>query len=134
MRIRRHLSYANVMSTIAVIAALGGPTAVAVTVSASKKSDINKKGNIRAGRVTTPKLATGAVINTKLAGVEIVQASGPGNITAACPGGTRLMGGGGGIAGGGSLTNSGPAEGVNGWRANSNTGTGVTTAYALCLR
>ena len=52
------LTYANVVATIAlVIAVAGGTTAIAVSRSASK-SDVNKKGNIRGGRVTTPSSPT----------------------------------------------------------------------------
>jgi hypothetical protein len=121
------------MSTIAVIIAVaGGSTAIAVTVNASKKSDINKKGNIRAARVTTPKLANGAVTAAKLAGIDVVQAStGVGVASAVCPGGERLIGGGGLVAGGASLAGSWPEQ--NGWSVVSN-GPATKTAYALCLK
>jgi hypothetical protein len=128
----RKLTYANVMSTIAVVIALAsGSTAVAVTVNASKKSDVNKKGNIRAGQVTAKKLADGAVGAAKLGGIQVVQASGNPAATASCPAGTRLLSGGGGTAAPAALAASQP-EG-NGWLAVSNTGVNVT-AYALCLR
>jgi hypothetical protein len=134
MRIRRHLSYANVMSTIAVVVAIvGGSTAVAVTVNASKKSDINKKGNIRASRVTAPKIANGAVTASKLAGIEVVQTTAPAGILAQarCPAGARLISGGAAVGGSGSLASSSPGTGEV-WEAVT-TG-GNATAYALCLR
>jgi hypothetical protein len=137
MRIRRHLTYANVMSTIAVIIAVaGGSTAVAVTVNASKKSDINKKGNIRAARVTTPKLANGAVTAAKLAGIDVVQATAPGTAIASCQSGERLLGG-------GALIQSNNPPGValqasqpvgNTWKAFTSGGSPDLTAYALCLK
>jgi hypothetical protein len=132
-RFKGRLNYANVMSTVAIFLAIaGGSTAIAVTVNASKKSDINKKGKIRAGRVTTAKLANGAVTAAKLGAIDVVQASNPvGIASAVCPSGGRLIGGGANVAGGANLTGSAP-EG-NGWRAVANTG-GTTTAYALCLR
>jgi hypothetical protein len=134
MRIRRHLTYANVMSTIAVIIAVaGGSTAVAVTVNASKKSDINKKGNIRIGRVTTPKLANSAVSSPKLAGIEVVQTTTPAGILAQarCPAGGRLLSGGAAAGGGASLATSAPGTGEEWVGA---TASGNVTAYALCLR
>jgi hypothetical protein len=132
LRIRRHLSYANVMSTIAVIVAIaGGSTAIAFTVSGSKKSDISKKGNIRASRVTTVKLADRAVTHAKLGDIQLAQASGTPFATATCAAGTRLLAGGGGAVAPAALAGSQP-EG-NGWQVVSNTGTNVT-AYALCLR
>jgi hypothetical protein len=133
-RIRRHLTYANLMSTIAVIfAVVGGSTAVAVTVNASKKSDVNKKGNIRGGRVTANKLADGNVVASKLAGIDVVQVSNPGGIaTASCPPGERLLGGGA-EASSGVLTHSNPDG--NNWEAVAEgTGTNNVTVYALCLR
>ena len=131
-KLRERRTYANAMSTIAVFIALaGGSTAVAVTVNASKKSDVNKKGNIRAKRVTAKKLADGAVGAAKLGGIQVVQASGNPAATASCPAGTRLFAGGGGTAAPAALATSQP-EG-NAWLAVSDTGVNVT-AYALCLR
>jgi hypothetical protein len=132
-RIRRHLSYANVMSTIAVIVAVaGGSTAVAVSVSTSKKSDINKKGNIRAGRVTAKKLADGNVVASKLARIEIITTSSPGGATATCPAGSVLVAGGGTASGGERLSSSVPSPQGNGWSASG--GAAPATAFALCLR
>jgi hypothetical protein len=131
-KLRGKVTYANAMSTIAVVIALGGgSTAVAVTVNASKKSDVNKKGNIRAKRVTAKKLADGAVGAAKLGGIQVVQASGNPAATASCPAGTRLLSGGGGTPAPAALVGSRP-EG-NGWRVESDSATDVI-AYALCLR
>jgi hypothetical protein len=126
------------MSTIAVIFALaGGATAVAVTVNASKKSDVNKKGNIRAGRVTAKKLANGNVVASKLTGIEVVQASVlDGVATASCPGSERLLGGGAKTPSSDHfLIDSSPSG--NSWEAMSfGAGPGAhgVTAYALCLK
>ena len=136
-KLRRKLTYANVVATLALIVAVaGGSTAVAVTVNAArKKSDVNKKGNIRAGRVTAKKLADGNVIAAKLAGIDIVQGSGADRANADCPSGERLLAG-------GAKINSGPpgaalidsAPSGNRWEAITNTGPADVTAYAICLR
>jgi hypothetical protein len=131
-KLRGKATYANAMSTIAVFIALaGGSTAVAVTVNASKKSDVNKKGNIRAKRVTAKKLADGAVVAAKLGGIQIVQASGNPGVTAHCPAGTRLLAGGGLASAPAAIAIDRPAG--NGWEVLSDGGVNVT-AYALCLR
>jgi hypothetical protein len=129
----RKPTYANAMSTIAVVIALaGGSTAVAVTVNASKKSDVNKKGNIRAGRVTTPKLADAAVSAAKLDAIRVVQVSDPsGRARATCASSERLLSGGALTTVPAQLVTSRP-EG-NGWEAVVD-GPSSVTAYALCLR
>lgn len=129
---RRRLSYANVTATLALVCAVaGGSTAVAVTVNASKKSDINKKGKIRPNRVTAKKIADGNVGASELAQIEVVQASGNPFAVANCPAGTRLLSGGG-------LTPAPAAIGVsrpegNGWSVTPSDGVNAT-AYAVCLR
>jgi hypothetical protein len=133
-RVRRRLSYANVVATLALVVAVAGiPTAVAVTKSSSK-SDVNKKGNIRAGRVTAAKLADGNVTAAKVAGVDIVQVDGVGGFAAAsCSSGEQLLGGGARLDStppGAAITVSAP-NGTT-WEASGH-GAGVT-AYALCLR
>jgi hypothetical protein len=131
-RFRRHLSYANVMSTLALIIAVAGiPTAVAVTVQASKSSDVNKKGNIRASRVTTDKLADSNVTASKLAGIQTVQSTGGGSATANCPAGTRVLSGGGTAFPLNNSTPSGLGGQGNGWSVS---GGGQVTVYALCLK
>jgi hypothetical protein len=137
LRIRRHLSYANVMSTIAVIVAIaGGSTAIAFTVSGSKKSDINKKGNIRVGRVTAKKLADGSVVASKLGAITVVQATGLNGAHAICPPGQRLLSGGAAPDGGAGVALEESLPEGNGWRAGINSGVGNRniTVYALCLR
>ena len=130
------LTYANVVATIALIFAVaGGTTAIAVSKSASK-GDVNKKGNIRAGRVTTPKLATGAVTADKLAGIDVVQATGAGSAQANCQGAEQLIGGGGQLVGGAGAALATSAPLSNGWQAGVNAGVGNPTviAYALCAK
>ena len=136
MHLRRHLNYANVAATAALIIAVAGiPTAIAVSKGA-KRSDINSKGKIRTGHVTTAKLADGSVTAAKIAGVDVVQAAGNGGATVTCPAGERLLGGGGDIpSGGGAALQRSQPEG-NGWHAGQNAGTGNSsvTVYALCLK
>jgi hypothetical protein len=128
-KLRGNLTYANVVATLAlVIAVAGGSTAIAVTVNASKNSDVNKKGNIRAGHVTTAKLAAAAVIASKLGAIEVVRSTRPNNAEADCPGGEQLLAGGA-IGGGGPVGSSYPLG--NGWFVES---TGTPTAFALCLK
>lgn len=77
--IRRHLTYANVMSSIAVFLILGGATAIAAKKIGTKELKANsittgkiKKeavvaGKIKNGAVTEGKLADGAVTTNKIA-------------------------------------------------------------------
>ena len=115
-KLRRKLTYANVVATLALIVAVaGGSTAVALTANASKKkTDVNKKGNIRAGRVTAKKLANGNVTAAKLAGIDIVHANRSGLVAVAtCPSGELLLGGGADVLGSASLTRSAPGADAN---------------------
>jgi hypothetical protein len=139
-RLRRHLSYANVAATLAlVIAVAGGTTAIAVSKGSKKNNDVNTKGNIRARHVTAAKLANGSVIASKLAGIDVVQrdfsTSGPGH-DADCPFGERLLSGGVDIhspsPSGAAITSSHPVG--NSWEGNVTIATGDYTVYALCLR
>lgn len=74
-RIRAHLTYSNVMSTIAVLFAIGGASAYAasqlpknsVTSKAIKNGQVMTK-DLRNGAVTGAKLANGAVTTGKIAG------------------------------------------------------------------
>jgi trimeric autotransporter adhesin len=83
-QIRKRLTYANVMSTLAVFLVLGGATAFAATelaknsvgtkqlkknaVTAAKiKKEAVGGGKIKNGAVSTPKIAAGAVTGEKLA-------------------------------------------------------------------
>ena len=110
------------------IAVAGVPTAVAISKSA-KKSDVNKKGNIRAGRVTAKKLANQNVTAAKLAGIDIVQRGGDSQATAFCPAGERLLSGG---AVGGDFRAVGATPQGNGWTAV--VGSGGVTVSAVCLK
>ena len=137
-RLRRHLSYANVVATLALIVAVaGGTTAIAVSkakkkgavVRVTRKSDISKKGKIRPGHVTA----------AKLAGIDVVQRrfalSLPTNV-AACPAGEMLLAGGIEIHSssppGAAIDHSHPVG--NGWLGASNFSETDQTVYALCLR
>jgi hypothetical protein len=79
LRIREHLTYANVMSSIAVFLVLGGGAAYAakkigsnqlrggsVTTVKIKKNAVTAS-KIKKNSVTTSKIATGAVTNAKIA-------------------------------------------------------------------
>ncbi len=128
MQIRKHLSYANVMSTIAVVIALaGGSTAVAI--SASKKAPKNSvtSGSIRDGSVTANDLARVRVVSEPFFNV------------ANCAPNEKLLGGGA-IAFDASGMLSEFTSGLNrlqrsypdgnGWRSQ---GVDNSRAYALCL-
>jgi hypothetical protein len=131
--LRKKLTYANVVATLALIVAVAGiPTAIAVTVRATKTSDVNKKGNIRAGHVTAPKIADGNVTAGKLAAVDIVSRSGGGFTPVPCPAGERILSGGYVANSGADVPISRP-EG-NGWAATFSPAgqTGIT--YAVCLK
>jgi hypothetical protein len=67
-QIRRHFTYANVMSSIAVFAVLGGATAVAATKIGTPqlKAGAVKTGKLAKEAVTAGKIKNGAVIETKI--------------------------------------------------------------------
>lgn len=117
-RLRPHLTYANVVATLALVLAVSGGTA-AIAITASKNS------------VTTKSIQKGAVRAKNLGPVVVRTQTGPGigQGIAKCAKGERVIGGGG-IASP-SVVTSVPLG--NGWQVNSN-GTGDATAYALCLR
>jgi hypothetical protein len=132
---RDKLSYANVVATIALIVAVAGiPTAVAVTAQTSKKADVTSKGNIRAGRVTTGKLADNSVTAPKLGFVHSVQATGTGSAHASCPAGERILSGGG-FAPSGTLVTDTPGNAIQGpWEVAAQPASATVTAVALCLK
>jgi hypothetical protein len=68
-RIRPHLTYANVMATVAVFLALGGG---AFAVTHLKKNSVKTK-NIKNKAVTEPKLADQAVDNPKIGDKQVKQ-------------------------------------------------------------
>jgi hypothetical protein len=67
-RLRKHLSYANVMSTLAVLLVLSGATAYAASKigSSQLKAGAVTSGKIRKNAVTAGKIREGAVIGSKL--------------------------------------------------------------------
>jgi hypothetical protein len=68
-KLRRHLTYSNVMSSIAVFLLLGGATAFAATKIGANQLKANsvKTGKIVKEAVTTGKLKKGAVTTTRIA-------------------------------------------------------------------
>jgi hypothetical protein len=68
-QIRRHLTYANVMSSIAVFLMLGGATAFAATKIGANEIKANsiKTGKIVKEAVTAGKIKTGAVTESRIA-------------------------------------------------------------------
>lgn len=77
-QIRRHLTYANVMSSIAVFLILGGATAMAAKVGTGQlkagsvktgkiAKEAVKAGKLASNAVTTPKVANAAITSEKLA-------------------------------------------------------------------
>jgi hypothetical protein len=69
--VRKPISYANVMSTLAVFLALGGTTYAAIHLA---PNSVGTK-QLRSGAVTGPKLANGAVTSSKLAGGRVALAT-----------------------------------------------------------
>lgn len=122
-RLRRHLNYANVTATLALIVAVaGGATAIAGS-NAPKNS------------VTSSSIKPHNVTARDLAGVRVAQTTGQFSAFAPCKRGERLLGGGGTVVSpGGPLGASRP--GLDGWFVQQGTGPGDSTvaAYALCLR
>jgi hypothetical protein len=135
--LRSHLTYANVVATLAlVVAVAGGSTAIAVS-SKVKKNSVGTK-QLKNGSVTAAKLANGNVTAPKLAPVRIVSAQGTGapatDAIAQCSGNDRLLGGGAQAAPGGSLSasKSSPLS-APGWDAATTPIGPSATAQALCL-
>jgi hypothetical protein len=120
-RLRPHLTYANLVASLALlIAVAGGATAIAGS-NAPKNS------------VTSYAIKPNNITARNLAGIRIVQASGQFAATAPCGRGERLLGGGGSAPAGDTLGVSRPGKG--GWYAQQ--GAGPEThmiAYALCLK
>lgn len=126
--LKPHLSYANVVATLALIVAVsGGATAIAIT--AAKNS------------VTTKSIRKGAVRAKTLGPVVVRTATGDVQAIARCGKGERVLAGGGtaDISGGpalGALQKSTPAG--NGWFVlagkDGQPGALSVQAYAICLR
>ncbi len=152
-RIRSHLTYANVVSTLCLFILLGG---IGYAASKIGTSDI-ENGAVTAKKlhkkaVTTKKLRNGAVNSAKIANRQ-VRAADLGPITeksattsvphnmgtesalAECPVGTRLISGGGFTSVQGMSLAVDKAQG-NSWRVDANNETpvdGSVTAFAYCL-
>jgi hypothetical protein len=115
-QLRRHLTYANVVATLALMLVIAGGTAIA----ASKNT------------VTSTAIKPYNVTARDLAGTRVVQATGQFKATASCSGGQRLIGGGG-NAGTTGVGVSSPAS--NGWFVQQAGGPDtLVSAYALCLK
>jgi hypothetical protein len=97
-RVRRHLSYSNVVATLAlVIAVAGGATAVAGGFAAPKNSVTSK--SIKAGNVTSRDL--GKIVSVTVPGQLTDSAPGDGidatvSLSPSCPSGGRVISVGGG--------------------------------------
>jgi hypothetical protein len=139
-RLRSHLTYANVVATVAlVVAVAGGTTAIAMKSTAPKNSVTSK--SIRPYNVTARDLAGLILVKGQGTFNDPAPADGTfglGTAVAACPSGTRLLSGGGlvqpGVRGLYTLKSSQPSG--NGWTVTAEgDGTGMTTvvAQAICL-
>ena len=121
-RLRRHLNYANVTATLAlIIAVAGGATAIAGS-NAPKNS------------VTSSSIKPHNVTASDLAGVRVVQETGQFSALAHCRPREQLLGGGGSPVppAGDNLAYPDPAD--NGGLLSRAVGHGnVVSAYALCL-
>lgn len=117
-RIKRHLSYANVAATLALLVAIGGSATALAGSKAPKNSVVSssiKPYNVTAG---------------DLAGIRVVPVVGQVSAFAQCPKGERLIGGGGGAS---TVGVSSPRN--NGWYVEQAGGPdGPVSSTALCLK
>jgi hypothetical protein len=127
---RKHLTYANVVATLALIVAVAGiPSAVAIT-SKLKKNSVGTK-QIKNGSITAAKIADGNVTAPKLAAAHFVtQTTPPTGSLVRCNSPERLLSGGA-VAFGGFLTRSAPEPSTSQWAYS---GSGTLEGYALCLK
>jgi hypothetical protein len=118
---RKHLSYANVAATMALVIALaGGATAIAGS-KAAKNS------------VVSSSIKPFNVAARDLAGIRLVQANGQFSAFASCSRRERLLGGGGNAPVGDNLGASRPGD--NGWYVQQgNSPQTHVSAYAICLK
>jgi hypothetical protein len=120
MRLKRHLTYANVASTLALVVAIAGGTAA---LAASKNS------------VTSSSIKPYNVTARDLAGIRVVQVDGQFKAFAPCPRRERLMGGGAGLGNASSVPLATSRPGSNGWYVEQGPGPDAfISAYALCLK
>jgi hypothetical protein len=100
-RLRRHLTYANVTATLALLVAVaGGTTAIARSGKAPKNSVVSK--SIKAGNVTAKDLTTTfnvTATNTVTDPTPMDNQFATGTAEAHCPAGARALSGGGGAEG-----------------------------------
>jgi hypothetical protein len=99
--LRRHLSYANVAATLALVVAIaGGTTAIAGSAKAPKNSVVSR--SIKPGNVTAKDLSTTMNISATSAVTDpspFDHEYAVGSAVAQCPPGTRALSGGGGTEG-----------------------------------
>jgi len=135
--IRRHLSYANVAATLALVLAVGGGT----TAIALRGKNTVRTDDIRRGNVTARDLSEIRVVN-KVFTLDDAADDGTwsgGFFVLPCPKGTRIISGGGGIApsglGAGAITRTDVNQ--NGWQISAAQDTGQpapVAVTALCLK
>ena len=123
-RIRRHLTYANVAATLALVIAIAGSTTAIAVNNAPKNS------------VTSSSIKPFNVTARNLAGARIVEADSQFSAFAQCKKGERLLGGGGSPIPPGGLVGLGVSRpGTNGWFVQQDDGPDkLMAAYALCLK
>ncbi len=123
MRLRRHLTYANVAATLALLIAIAGGTTAIAGSNAPKNS------------VTSRSIKPFNVTAGDLAGIRVAEADAQFSSFARCRKGERLIGGGGSTIPPGfpNLAVSRPAN--NGWLVQQGDGPNTQmAAYALCLK
>jgi hypothetical protein len=148
--LRSHLTYANVVATLAlVLAVAGGTSAIAISAKVKKNAVGTKQlkngsvtpAKLRNGAVTVAKIADGNVTASKLAPTHVVVDHQAASVTALakCPTGERLLSGG--AAGGGGevrvtlpeVDQFNPGATPTQWDALS-AGGSTSDGYALCLQ
>jgi hypothetical protein len=148
--IRRRLTYANVVATLALFLALGGSSYALTVGSGSIKNNSVRSVDVRNGTLRDRDVKRGAL------GARAIKESSLGTVNAArtvngtitvtkqaaniavaeCPGSYRVLSGGATMVGPGFLTASRPDPGSTGgntspnWRASGN---GTVRAYAICV-
>ena len=123
-RIKRHLTYANVAATLALLIAIAGGTTAIAGSNAPKNS------------VASTSIKPFNVTARDLAGVRVVEVDAQFSAFAACGRRERLLGGGGSPIPPGGVVNLGVSRpGNNGWFVQQGGGPDrLMAAYALCLK
>ena len=150
--IRKRLTYANIVATLALFLALGGSSYALTVGSGSIRNNSIRSVDVRNGQLRDRDFLRGSIggraikesrlgtVNSArtLRGTITVRAQGNGSALAECPGSYRVLSGGAQVLGGGNLTESRPDPGTEGgatspaWRA-SKSGGGQVRAYAICV-